>query len=129
MEVIILHLMAGSGGTAPRHTPRPVTSSAVLRTPYVSDLPPIRIMASGRTHDSLREDHRPLMHLVSRASKDTKPWAQDKRQTVPEGAENTSRELAKERSAETEVGVREPHVTLPWSTVVEIRHSAKNFKG
>ena len=32
-DVIVLHLMAGKGGTAPRQTPCPVTNSTVLRTP------------------------------------------------------------------------------------------------
>ena len=71
VEVIILHLIAGRGGTAPRQTPRPVTSSTELRTPCVSERPPMRIMASGRTHSS-RRFHMPLIQRASRASKETK---------------------------------------------------------
>ena len=64
VEVMVLHLIAGNSGTAPLHTPRSVTSSTELSTPYVSDLPPIRISASGLMHRNF-EVQRPLRHLWS----------------------------------------------------------------
>lgn len=59
---MVLHLMAGNSGTAPLHTPRSVTNSTELSTPYVSDLPPMRMRASGLMHRNC-EVQRPLRHL------------------------------------------------------------------
>ena len=84
---IIFHLIAGKGGTAPRQTPLPVTSSTDDKTPFVFR-PPIIIIASGVTH-SKRCDHLPIRRplVMQRASldpKDTKPCLHLNIQDLPE---------------------------------------------